>query len=188
MNKKWFTSDLHHSHRRICEFTDRKLITTQENHDRWLRAVWNNQVDHGDIVYILGDISFNREYKEIAFWMSCLKGEKIILKGNHDKSEVLNKLREENLIVQWYDYKEIKIGDKKTCLMHFPIASWNEQRYGSYMLHGHSHGAYQGQGKILDVGIDSAYNIFGHHRLFSEEDVVNLMQQKEIYIADEHRR
>lgn len=47
--------------------------------------------------------------------------------------------------------------------------------------------ANQGQGKILDVGIDSAYNIFGEHKLFSENDIVALMQQKEKFVAEQHR-
>lgn len=56
------------------------------------------------------------------------------------------------------------------------------------MLYGHCHGQMQGQGKTLDVGIDSAYNVLGEHKLFSEEDVVTFMQQREIYIADSHRK
>jgi len=41
---KIFTSDLHHDHRRIVEFTNRSKDTTQENHTEWLITTWNKNV------------------------------------------------------------------------------------------------------------------------------------------------
>lgn len=92
------------------------------------------------------------------------------------------------MILSWKLYDEIDIQGVKACLMHFPITSWHKQNYGSWMLYGHCHGKMQGQGKTVDVGIDSAYNVFGEHRLFSDEDIVAFMQQRQIYIADLHRK
>ena len=183
---KFFTSDLHLGHKRICEFTNRKLVTSQEEHDEWLIELWNSQVPAGSMVYILGDVSFGKlkQTKEI---LTKLNGQIIIVKGNHDRTEDLIELEVQGYIAKWYQYKEIKIGETPVVLFHFPISSWHKQHYGSWHLHGHSHGAFQGQGKILDVGIDSAYNIFGEHKLFSENDIVALMQQKEKLVAEQHR-
>jgi len=184
---KYYTSDLHAFHKNICKFTDRKLVTSVEDHESWLVSIWNNQVTDSDLVYILGDISFGK-YTDTSEFLSGLKGQKIVIKGNHDNEQHLNKLVSEKIILTWKDYLELDIQGGKACCMHYPISSWNRQHYGSYMLHGHSHGMFQGQGKILDVGIDSSYNVFGEHKLFSEDDIVAFMQQKEIYIADSHRK
>ena len=92
------------------------------------------------------------------------------------------------MIQNWYQYEEIKISATPVCLFHFPIASWHKQGYGSLHLHGHCHGSYTtGKGKILDVGIDSAYNIKGKHEFFSEEDIANYMSHRELQTVDHHR-
>jgi calcineurin-like phosphoesterase family protein len=151
-----------------------------------LIEVWNKQVRKGDFVYVLGDLSFAKleHTREI---LSELNGQIAVLKGNHDRREVLNALVEMNLIQSWKDYKEVKPKDTSICLMHFPIASWHKQGYGSWMLHGHSHGTYKGTGRVLDVGLDSAYNLFGQHKLFSYEDVEKYMQGVEVSTLDCHR-
>ena len=183
---KFYTSDLHFFHRKIVQFTNRGEVTTQENHEQWLVDLWNSSVKAGDLVYVLGDVSFGKlqQTKDI---LTKLNGQIIIVKGNHDRTEDLIELEAQGCITKWYQYKEIQIKENTAVLFHFPISSWHKQHYGSWHLHGHSHGAFQGQGKILDVGIDSAYNIFGEHKLFSENDIVALMQQKEKFIAEQHR-
>lgn len=183
---KFYTSDLHVFHKKIVSFTNRGEETTQENHEQWLVNLWNSQVKAGDLVYVLGDVSFGKlkQTKEI---LTKLNGQIIIVKGNHDRTEDLIELEAQGYITKWYQYKEIKIGETTVVLFHFPISSWHKQHHDSWHLHGHSHGAFQGQGKILDVGIDSAYNIFGEHKLFSENDIVALMQQKEKFVAEQHR-
>jgi calcineurin-like phosphoesterase family protein len=183
---KYFTSDLHAFHKNISKFTDRKLVTSVEDHESWLTNIWNSKVTNSDLVYILGDLSFGK-YNETVEFLKSLNGQKIVIKGNHDNERHLSRLVSEKIILTWKLYDEIDIQGTKACLMHFPIASWHKQHYGSYMLFGHSHGMFQGQGKTLDVGIDSAYKIFGKHKLFSE-DIVSFMQHKEIYIADSHRK
>lgn len=183
---KFYTSDLHFFHRKIVQFTNRGEVTTQENHEGWLVSLWNSQVKSGDLVYILGDLSFGR-LKQTKEVLTKLNGQIIVVKGNHDSTEDLIELEKEGYISKWYQYKEIKIGETSTVLFHFPISSWHRQHYGSWHLHGHSHGSFQGQGKILDVGIDSAYNIFGEHKFFTEEDITVIMQQKEKFVAEQHR-
>ena len=190
--RKFFTSDLqlHIGHKRITEFTDRKLVTTAEDHDNWVVDLWNSQVKPGDIVYILGDVSFAR-FDKTCEALKKMQGQKHIIKGNHDRADDLDRLKAANIIQNWHDYKEIKVGGKEdnltACLFHFPITAWHRQHYGSFMLHGHCHGSFQGEGKILDVGLDNSYNIFGEHKLFSEDDVLQFMQGREVYIAESHR-
>lgn len=186
---KIFTSDLHHMHNRIVEFTNRGESTTQENHTQWLTDVWNKNVSSGDLVYHLGDFSFAKKYDDIALFMKKLNGQKIFIKGNHDKRENLDQLVKDKLISAWYDYKEIKLQDIPTVLFHFPIASWHRQSHGAIHLHGHSHGNFKDfRGKMLDVGIDSAYNLYGEHKFITEDEVITFMQHEDIYTADQHRK
>lgn len=176
---KLFTSDLHHEHRRIVEFTNRGKDTTQDFHTHWLVKVWNQNVTPADVCYHLGDFSFAKDYKEIALFVARLNGTKILIKGNHDRREHLDQLVKDNLIAAWYDYKEIKLGTTPVCLFHFPVKHWHKQAYGSWHLHGHLHGAPSGlDGKVLDVGIDSAYNLYGEHKFFTEEDVAQFMKDR----------
>lgn len=53
---------------------------------------------------------------------------------------------------------------------------------------GHSHGNLTGaKGKMLDVGLDNSYNLYGKHRFFSELDVLNYMARQELVITDHHK-
>jgi calcineurin-like phosphoesterase family protein len=185
---KIFTSDLHMQHNRIVEFTNRGKDTNQENHTEWLIDVWNKNVSKGDVCYHLGDFSFAKEYSSILLFVAALNGTKILIKGNHDKQEHLDRLVKDGLIAAWYDYKEIKIGETSVCLFHFPVSSWHKQGYGSWHLHGHCHGNHaDSKGKMLDVGIDSAYNIYKEHKFFTEEDVAVYMQDRSVYVSDHHK-
>jgi calcineurin-like phosphoesterase family protein len=187
MTKAFFSSDLHFHHKRICEFTDRKVFTSQENHTEWLIDIWNSQVNKGDLVWHLGDFSFAKEASEIADVLDRLNGVKHFIKGNHDYSDNLKALKSMNKLCWIGDYREIKIQGNSTVLFHFPVAVWHKQHCGSFHLHGHSHGNYNiSEGKILDVGIDSAYNILGEHRLFTEEDVLEYMHCRKVQILDHH--
>lgn len=182
------TSDIHHEHQRIVEFTNRSKDTTQENHTEWLVELWNNQANKGDVVYVLGDYSFAKKYDTIAEFTDRLNGTKIFIKGNHDKREHLDQLVKDKLISAWYDYKEIKIGDTPVVLFHYPIASWHRQGYGAYHLHGHCHGNFKdSRGKMLDVGLDSVYNLYGKHGFLDEYQIIEFMKDKETYIADHHK-
>lgn len=189
MSKTWYSSDLHFGHRNIVKYTNRGVDTTQEDHDEWLIDLWNSQVNKGELVYHLGDFSFSRSVTEIQRLLQRLNGVKHFIKGNHDDRQVLDVLKKNNSISWWGDYKETKIGGNSTILFHFAIANWHKQHHGSFHLHGHSHGSYVlDDGKILDVGLDSAYNIFGKHKFFSEEDVLEYMQQRNVVVNDHHTK
>ena len=183
----FFTSDLHYFHKNICKFTNRlTLEATVEEHTEWLTALWNAQVSPEDTIYHLGDFSFSGA-AETANALARLNGYKIFLKGNHDKEQHMQQWKSSGLIQEYWQYHEIKILEIPACLFHFPITSWHKQGYGAYHLHGHSHGTLKdAKGLTLDVGIDSAHNIFGEHKFFTEEDVVQYMQVRKLEVADYH--
>ena len=78
---KWFTSDLHFGHRNVIPYCNRPFKDVEEMH-KGLIEIWNNTVQEGDLVYVLGDFSLNKKYsREI---LPLLKGNKILVPGNHD--------------------------------------------------------------------------------------------------------
>lgn len=185
---KYFTSDLHVGHSNICKLTDRGSVVAQEAHDDWIRCIWNSQVKPGDIVYHLGDFLYNSEdvhlFKRL---MSQLTGQKVFIKGNHDRSKLVSKTKDS---YEWHDIKNIKIniGDDKihTVLCHFAFHTWDRMHHGSFHLHGHSHGSLAPYGRRLDVGLDNAFNILGEHRFFTEKEVYDICVSQGIKSPDHH--
>lgn len=188
MSKLFITSDLHFMHKRIVEFTQRGNDTTTEDHDKWLTDLWNSQVTKSDRVFHLGDFSFASKYEDVAAQVKKLNGQKFFIKGNHDRSQILDQLKKDNLIQNWKHYDEVKIAGVHTCLFHFALAVWHKQQYGSWALVGHSHGSFQPEkGKILDCGLDNSYNLYGEHKFFTEEMLEAYMQTKEVHVVDHHK-
>jgi calcineurin-like phosphoesterase family protein len=187
MAKTVWTSDNHYGHANICKFTARKLFTSQEKHDDWLIDLLNSQIDKSDTVYHIGDWCFKSNYEHQVSLMKRLNGNWTMILGNHDNEDNMKRLKRDGHINNYAHYKEINVRGQKVCMFHFPITAWNKQHYGSYHLYGHSHGSYTGKGKCLDVGLDSSYNIFGEHKVFTEEEICDIMASKEIFIAEDHR-
>jgi hypothetical protein len=64
--------------------------------------------------------------------------------------------------------------------------TWVMRRNGVVQITGNCHGNYEAEGKILDVGLDSAYNLFGEHKYLSLKDVSNFMDGRSIVVKDHH--
>lgn len=184
----WFTSDLHFNHKRITELTNRGKFTDADGHTDWLINLWNSQVDRKDTVWHLGDFNFSSRFEDWAGILRKLNGNINLIKGNHDDTKLMKSAQLSGLVNSVQDYKEIKIEGATLVLFHFPIQSWNKQGYGSIHLHGHCHGSLADSGgKRLDVGLDSAWNIFNEHKFFSEESVLEYMQDRSVAIQDHHK-
>ena len=168
--KTFITSDTHFYHSNTLKWDMRKSFSSQteleydktiltedtEKMNETLISNWNSVVGKNDLVYHLGDIGF-ASHTKIRSILERLNGKIHLIQGNHDKWKVIKKLND--LFVAVDNYKEIKHQYEKEvyhiCMMHYPIASWNRSHYGSLMLHGHAHGGYIGNGKIIDVGVDT---------------------------------
>jgi len=176
---KYFTSDLHILHKRLLEFcrNTRKGDTVEEMKEYLTEAI-NSVVGRGDELYILGDVCFGSVEDACKFLDSLTCKNLHLIYGNHDSKlitygDFLQRFRSVNV------YKEIKLQDgTKACLMHYPIAEWNRCQYGSFMLHGHTHGSYQGKGRIKDVGVDARKDNL--MLPFSELEIIAELSQKEI--------
>lgn len=183
MSNKFFTADLHFGHQKI--FKERGFTSIEEM-DEKLIYNWNSLIDNKDEVYILGDFSFHKKRKTVEI-VKRLNGNKCLILGNHDKKNLNNEIKS---YFNWCkDYHEQKIDNEFVVMSHYPMLTWNKSHYGSFMLHGHSHGSLQANHKIakrLDVGVDvnfKFYDLFLKvHKdkffPFSWEEIKKIMDKK----------
>jgi calcineurin-like phosphoesterase family protein len=130
--------------------------------DDFLIKDWNSKVKPNDIVFHLGDVSWYNinKTKDIIFKLS---GQKILIKGNHDKSQI------KEFFNTGHDYLNLRIDDHILILFHFPILEWDRRHHSSFHLHGHVHGRSLGDnmGRMFDVGVDNNPNL----TLFSFKEI-----------------
>lgn len=147
----WFTSDTHFGHTNILKHDPRPFSSIQE-HDKALIENWNRVVHPRDVVYHLGDVSWRQREVDVNSLLRLLHGTKILIKGNHDRSNkpVLTSCAWSKVC----DYEEITVGTQKVILFHYRMVVWNGSHHGSWALHGHSHGSLpiNLRAKTIDVG------------------------------------
>jgi calcineurin-like phosphoesterase family protein len=148
---EWFTSDTHFGHAAVIKY-DNRPFTSIEEHDEALITRWNSVVHPGDVVRHLGDVAWHHKELDIDILLARLNGTKILITGNHDRT---NKavLRSK----QWAkvcDYDEINIRGQRIILFHYRMVVWNGSYHGTWALHGHSHGSLPVnlEARTFDVG------------------------------------
>lgn len=152
----YFGSDLHFSHNKILEFTDRSFSSLKEMEDIFFGEMYS-KIRKGDDIYLLGDIVLYKDMIRILDWLQDIPGNFHLIKGNHDHKETVKHPVWKSV----EHYKELKHPDltHKIVLCHFPIESWNKQRYGAYHFHGHTHNNMSNEIKHIknrwDVGYDA---------------------------------
>ena len=130
----YFISDLHFG----CQ---NKFDGKTLEHDKLIKQRWNAIVHNNDTVYILGDIGReggNKDNEYLCELISTLKGNKVLIQGNHEKLKD-NRLRQ--LFIEITPYKEITDNynglNHNLVLSHYPISFWNGQHKGWIHLYGH---------------------------------------------------
>ena len=201
--KHYFSSDLHHRHRRISEFCPRPVDSSDiQAHSDWLIERHNKIVKNEDNFYHLGDFCFGSKMEDIVAVLELMNGRKHFILGNHDDKKAWKKILADKelcsrLKIEWVrDYKRITIFDERLqkkqniVMCHYPMYVWDGLQYGSWMLSGHSHGGLHGitQGKILDVGLDAFEKLHAFHDYWSFEDLSFYMEGRKIVALDHHGR
>lgn len=183
IDKLFFTSDLHFGHGNIIGFCDRPFSNVEEM-DRTIVNRWNNSVPEDGEVYLLGDVSFHKG-GIIDKYLWQLNGTLHLLLGNHDKS-LLRRPATKARFASVQEYLELTVLDnprQKIVLCHFPFRSWNKMHYGTWNLHGHSHGTLNPQGLQLDVGVDTH-----NFAPYSYNQIKEIMSRRKIELVDYHGR
>jgi calcineurin-like phosphoesterase family protein len=189
-------ADLHLGHANIIKYSARPF-TSLEAHDDALIRNWNAVVSRKDTVYFLGDFAYRS--KDAAMnYRRRLNGNIIFCEGNHDKAA--HQIRES---FSWYGhYKKCIIQEQIVVLCHYPILSWEQSHYGSWMCHGHCHDSmtpwvksHLPNARLMDVGVDAAARYLSgstsplpsHYRPLAFAEVENYMKTKTGHVIDHHR-
>ncbi len=193
----WFTSDTHYGHVNLLKpkyskrgdvFADTEAMT------EGMIANWNAKVADKDLVYHLGDFFFCKKLEAFSI-LQRLKGNKILVYGNHDRVIKKNMVLQDEFML-CTDYLELKVPDtdapdklnQRLVLCHFPMVVWNRSHYGTWMLHGHCHGSLQVPPPLdtmrrLDVGVDP-----NQYAPISYDEVKAKMKDKQSVVLDHHEK
>lgn len=128
MGNIWVTSDLHIGHDKPFLYEPRGFGSIEE-HDRALVDNWNELVDAGDTVYILGDVMLRHgiEDADFSYGLSVLQklnGSLVIIRGNHDSMNRIEKYKGCSNVVSagdaalYLNYPEV--GSYHFYLSHYP--------------------------------------------------------------------
>jgi calcineurin-like phosphoesterase family protein len=159
----YFTSDAHFFHANIIKYDKRPFKDVYEMNDTIVEN-WNNKVSKDDIVFYLGDLSFEASGRRTNELVHDLNGTIHFIMGNHDHIRDIKALSRFETI---NDYVELSVpdedanrGKQQIMMMHYAMLSWDKAHHGAWALHGHEHGhlmknpAYDWyyKYKVLDVG------------------------------------
>ena len=107
-----YISDLHFGHKNILVYDHRPWQNVVDmEHD--MIALWNKTVSPGQSVYILGDVVWSNKYEEWVRILSQLNGVKTIVKGNHDRTDILEHLVKDHIITGWHHQIVVQDCDNK---------------------------------------------------------------------------
>jgi len=174
----YFGGDNHLGHTAIIKYTGRPFPTIRK-HDEVLIGERNRIVGPEDTVYDLGDFTLGGEQVAQGYF-ARLNGKLFVL-GNmfhHDRRWLSGGpyWTKHHKVTILPPIHVMKIDDMFIVLCHFPFAIWDRKHYGSLHLHAHCHGRYQGEGKILDIGVDNVNKIWGAYRPVSLDEVHEYME------------
>jgi calcineurin-like phosphoesterase family protein len=166
----WYTADLHFGHRNIINYCERPWPST-EAMDAGLVERWNDKVEPGDTVWVLGDVALSP--KAIAP-VSGLNGHKILVAGNHDACWDRHRgYRNKIDAYRTAGFVEVhtsgvvddhRIGHRTVRLAHLPYVGdhTDSDRYadrrplddGRPLICGHVHTRWRTRGRQINVGVD----------------------------------
>lgn len=150
MSNKFYIADWHYDHANCIFFDNRPFKNVDEMNKELIRR-WNEKVTPGDIVYILGDMFWCKTTDAIEV-LKKLNGQKILIKGNHDRVRDAAFAKSFAKIV---DYEEVQDGEDNIVLSHYPIPCFKNHFYGWLHFYGHVHTSFE-------------HNIMQHNRYLME--------------------
>lgn len=138
MSKNFYIADWHYDHANCIRFDNRPYNNISEMNADLINK-WNSVVSNEDTVYVLGDMFWCKVEPAIQV-LDQLKGNKILIKGNHDRCHD-NKFKSK--FIKITDYLEVDDNGRKVVLCHYPIPCFKNHFYGWYHLYGHVHTSFE---------------------------------------------
>ncbi len=184
----WHTSDTHFGHVNIAGPKTSKWDNGYRNFDsvyemdKTIIQTINKYVKPDDILYHNGDFAMGG-HKYIERCRHALLCQNIHLCiGNHDGH--IHKYKHLFTSVDWVQH--LSYNKFKFFMSHYSHRVWEGSHKGYIHLYGHSHDTIPDHGKSMDVGIDVAYKMFGEYRPFSIDEIISIMDKKDIVFVDDH--
>lgn len=82
MANKYYIADLHFGHRAMAV---KRGFQDEDEMFEVIKENWNNKIKKQDVIYILGDVVMER--RRYIKLLGELKGQKILILGNHDRPQ-----------------------------------------------------------------------------------------------------
>lgn len=143
MSKNYYIADLHLFDEATLRQTKRPFKTTADIMAA-MQIEWNKKVRPFEHVYILGDVAHwglnmsRDKVRAFARYMDSLNGRKVLIIGNHDGRNLeVKEFRD--CFYRINTRIEMRDGDHKVFLDHYPVEDWNGLHTGTIHLHGHVH-------------------------------------------------
>lgn len=142
----WFTADSHYNHFNIIDHTRRPFWSWQDM-NKVLIERHNSRVAPHHNVFIIGDFKFGANGSSVYDLCKELNGNKIFIRGNHDKNNGLNVIMESAII---------KTYGKMILLVHKPDDAELIMAGGGIDMAfvGHVHGNWKFKKAMVNVGVD----------------------------------
>lgn len=147
----YYISDWHYGHANCIAFDGRPFTSCEEMNSELIRR-WNNVVKNDDKVYMLGDMFWCKGSDAVPV-LKELKGQKYLVKGNHDRC---HDAAFAHCFASINEYMEVEDNGRKVVLCHYPIPCFKNHFYGWYHLYGHVHTSFE-------------HNMMMHHKYLIEE-------------------
>lgn len=172
---QYLTSDLHIGHVNIIEYCNRPYKNVPEmNAD--LVERWNSVVGADDEVFIIGDLAMGKLDDSLVY-VGLLNGMKHLVPGNHDRMFGCQGTKYANAVKRYLDAGITDVledefpmnlqDDFRVWVNHFPYQGdsreghedrYQDRRpadYGRRLIHGHVHGVWRRNDRMIDVGVDA---------------------------------
>lgn len=167
----FFTSDEHYGHHNVIKYCNRPFDNIDEMNAELIRR-HNTVITSNDVVVHAGDFCWSNKKEQAVEFIKKLNGNHIFLRGSHDH------WMPKSVKFMWRKLVEGQF----VVVCHYAMRTWERSHYGSWDLHGHSHGRMESIGKQYDIGVDN--NDFYP---VSFEQLKVIMEEKEVHHEDYNR-
>lgn len=138
MGRNLYIGDWHYGHSNIIRFDNRPFNSVDEM-NRELIQRWNSVAQPDDTIHVVGDMFWTKASEAVPV-LKMLTGNKILVKGNHDRCHD-NEFKKQFGSIK--EYMEIKDGGRDVVLCHYPMPCFKNHFYGWYHLYAHVHTSFE---------------------------------------------
>ena len=163
--KKWFIADTHFSHTNIIRYAARPYASVEEMNINLIDN-WNRSVAIDDQVFFLGDFGLG-DVDHLHSICSQLHGNKICIRGNHDRNASWMTRVGFNVVLE---SAFLKIGRHNVELIHIPT----DPAPAHFQFHGHVHD--KRPNKIIQNQLNLCVEVW-EYKPIAEKTLISLLDR-----------